>query len=210
MGSPSSYCGYCLWWLEWHWDRWLKTRRLVSWRKSGTNISDLQRGWLFQKVRRTYYRSRVASARWSSFGRTGIMLNHRARNCWRIFKVHLPHSMEPGKARRWHCRSKIPTPWLLAVNSQSQWGLTHTLLWYPMRLVHSPSIPQNGIRTLKKLVNKNIVFVLNLKYRCIYQKPNVEVIEQAAWVMPRYVICKKENETESFWMMLTRVPIDPC
>jgi hypothetical protein len=33
------------------------------------------------------------------------------------------------------------------------------------------------------------------------------MIEQAAWVMPRYVICKKENETESFWMMLTRVPI---
>lgn len=67
-------------------------------------------------------------------------------------------------------------------------------------------MPQKGIKTVKKFVNKNIVFVLNLKYCCIYQKPNVEVIEQAAWVMPRYVICKKENETESFWMMLTRVP----
>jgi hypothetical protein len=67
-----------------------------------------------------------------------------------------------------------------------------------MRLVHSPSIPQKGIKTLKKLVNKNMVFVLNLKYRWIYQKPNVDVIEQAACVMPRYVICKKENETESF------------
>lgn len=77
-----------------------------------------------------------------------------------------------------------------------------------MRLVHSPSIPQKGMRTLKELVNKNMVFVLNLKYRCIYQKPNVEVIEQAAWVIPRYVICKKENETESFWIILTRVPIE--
>lgn len=67
-----------------------------------------------------------------------------------------------------------------------------------MRVVHSPSIPQKGMRTLKKFVNKNIVFVLNLKYRWMYQNPNVEVIEQAACVMPRYVICKKEKETESF------------
>jgi hypothetical protein len=46
-------------------------------------------------------------------------------------------------------------------------------------------MPQNGMKTLKKLVTRNILFVLNLKYRWMYQKPNVEVIEQAAWVMPR-------------------------
>lgn len=64
-----------------------------------------------------------------------------------------------------------------------------------MRVVHRPNIPQNGMNTLKKLVTRNILFVLNLKHRWMYQKPNVEVIEQAAWVMPRYVICKKEKDT---------------
>ena len=28
----------------------------------------------------------------------------------------------------------------------------------------------------------------------------------AACVVPRYVICRKENSTSSFWIMLTRVP----
>jgi hypothetical protein len=41
------------------------------------------------------------------------------------------------------------------------------------------------MKTLKKLVKRNMVFVLNLKYFWMYQNPNVEVMEQAAWAMPR-------------------------
>ena len=55
-----------------------------------------------------------------------------------------------------------------------------TVLWYPMRFVHSPSMPQKGMSTVKKLVNKNMLFVLNLKYFWIYQNPKVDAIEQAA------------------------------
>lgn len=46
-------------------------------------------------------------------------------------------------------------------------------------------MPQSGMNTLKRLVNRNMVFVLNLKYRWMYQKLNVEVMEQTACVIPR-------------------------
>jgi hypothetical protein len=41
------------------------------------------------------------------------------------------------------------------------------------------------MRTVKKLVNRNMFFVLNLKYFWIYQKPKVDAIEQAACVIPK-------------------------
>lgn len=56
-----------------------------------------------------------------------------------------------------------------------------------MTSVHNPTIPQKGIRTVKKLVIRNIVLVRILKYFWIYQKPNVDVMEHTAWVIPRYV-----------------------
>lgn len=54
-----------------------------------------------------------------------------------------------------------------------------------MVFVHSPIIPQKGIRTVKKFVTRNIFLVRILKYFWIYQKPNVEVMEHTAWVIPR-------------------------
>lgn len=41
------------------------------------------------------------------------------------------------------------------------------------------------MKTLKKLVKRNMVLVLNLKYFWMYQNPKVEVMEHAACVIPR-------------------------
>jgi hypothetical protein len=60
-----------------------------------------------------------------------------------------------------------------------------TRLWYPIRCVQSPTIPQSEIRTLKRFVTRNMLLVRNLKYFWIYQNPKVEVIEHTACVMPR-------------------------
>jgi len=72
---------------------------------------------------------------------------------------------------------------------------TLTRLWYPIRCVQSPSIPQNGIRTLKRFVTRNMLLVRNLKYFWMYQNPKVEAIEHTACVMPRYVNCRNEKDT---------------
>jgi hypothetical protein len=47
-------------------------------------------------------------------------------------------------------------------------------------------------------VTINIYFVLMPKYFWKYQKPNVDVMEQAACARPRYVISRKEKETMLF------------
>lgn len=75
-----------------------------------------------------------------------------------------------------------------------------------MRVVHSPSIPQKGIRTVKKLVTRNIGLVRIWKCFWKYQNPSVDVMEHTAWVIPRYVNCRNENEISLFWMMFTRDP----
>jgi hypothetical protein len=41
----------------------------------------------------------------------------------------------------------------------------------------------------------------------MYQKPNVEKVEQAAWERPRYVISRNENDTTLFWIIEMRVPV---
>ena len=45
-----------------------------------------------------------------------------------------------------------------------------------------------------------------LKYFWMNQKPKVDIMEQTAWVIPRYVIWRNEKETVLFWIIDTRDP----
>lgn len=80
---------------------------------------------------------------------------------------------------------EFPLRMIVSVEAETMEDGTPTRLWYPIRCVQSPTIPQSGIRALKRFVTRNMVLVRNLKYFWIYQNPKVEVIEHTACVMPR-------------------------
>lgn len=63
------------------------------------------------------------------------------------------------------------------------------------------------MKTVNAFVNINMYFVLMPKYFWKYQNPKVEVMEEAAWERPRYVISRNEKDTMLFWMMEISVPV---